>query len=57
MTVPHLLVETTNSTPLLKEGNKEVHGVEGIDLFLEEYTQLMARWNQDRCDMWFFDEC
>lgn len=56
ITVAHLMVESAQATPYLREGKKEVRGIEAIDQFLEEYKSFMATWNQDRCDMWFFDE-
>lgn len=56
MTVPHLLLESEQETPYLREGKKEVKGIAAIDHFLTEYKAFMAGWNQDRCDMWFFDE-
>ncbi|OEK01413.1 hypothetical protein BFP97_07720 [Roseivirga sp. 4D4] len=57
MTVPHLLVEESNRQPSIKEGNKaEIVGAAAIDLFLNQYERDLKSWNQDRCDMWFFDE-
>lgn len=56
MTVAHLMVESAETTPYLREGKKEVKGIAAINQFLEEYKAFMATWNQDRCDMWFFDE-
>jgi len=56
MTVPHLLIETLNPVPSLKENGKETHGTEAINKFLDKYEQDIKTWNQDRCDMWFFDE-
>ena len=56
MTVPHLLVETTSNSPTLKENETEVHGTEAINLFLDQYEKDVKDWNQDRCDMWFFEE-
>ena len=56
MTVPHLVLESDRESPCLREGKKEVKGIAAIDKFLTEYKAFMAGWNQDRCDMWFFDE-
>lgn len=57
MTVPHLLVEHSNEKPSIQEGNKnEIFGAEAIDSFLDQYEKDLKAWNQDRCDMWFFDE-
>lgn len=55
MTVPHLLMEK-NTTPTLKENNTEVIGTLAINAFLDQYEKDVQGWNQDRCDMWFFDE-
>lgn len=56
MTVPHLLVETKANSPSLKENKSEVHGTEAINQFLGQYEKDVKGWNQDRCDMWFFEE-
>ena len=56
MTVAHLMVVSNKPEPELKEGNKKVQGVNQIDQFLDEYESVVSSWNQDRCDMWFFDE-
>ncbi|MCE7997098.1 MAG: hypothetical protein HEP71_34380 [Roseivirga sp.] len=56
MNAAHLLVKSEQGAPYLKEGKREVKGVAAIDAFLAEYKTFMSSWNQDRCDMWFFDE-
>lgn len=56
MTVSHLILESEQENPYLREGEKEVKGIAAIDRFLTEYKAFMATWNQDRCDMWFFEE-
>lgn len=56
LTVAHLLVVTDSPSPYLSEGKKKITGKEAIDTFLQEYKVFMKGWNQDRCDMWFFDE-
>lgn len=56
MTVPHLMIESSQEIPYLTEGDNEVTGTSAINQFLEEYKAFMAAWNQDRCDMWFLDE-
>lgn len=56
LTVSHMLVTNHTHIPYLREGKKEVKGVEAINQFLAEYRTFMTTWNQDRCDMWFLDE-
>lgn len=56
MTVPHLLVETATNSPSLIENITEVHGIQAINQFLDQYEKDIQNWNQDRCDMWFFEE-
>ena len=56
MTVAHLMVPSNKPEVSLKEGKKEIQGVAQINQFLDEYESVVSGWNQDRCDMWFFDE-
>jgi len=57
MTVPYLLIADSNRQPSIKENNKaEIFGAAAINLFLDQYERDLRSWNQDRCDMWFFDE-
>lgn len=56
MTVPHLLIKSSDASSKLKENANEISGVEAIDSFLDQYEKDLKGWNQDRCDMWFFDE-
>ncbi|MFY0593042.1 hypothetical protein [Roseivirga sp.] len=56
MTVPHLLIASNKPMPILKENQHKVTGTAAIDSFLDEFEKDLRNWNQDRCDMWFFDE-
>lgn len=56
MTVAHTLIQTSDLEPSLKEGNTLVYGIIAINLFLDQYEKDVKSWNQDRCDMWFFEE-
>lgn len=56
MTVPHFLIQTSATAPMLKENGTEVRGTEAINDFLDQYEKDLKAWNQDRCDMWFFEE-
>ncbi len=56
MTVGFQLLKTSRAVPLLTEGRNKVEGITAINQFLDQYEKDMAEWNQDRCDMWFFDE-
>lgn len=56
LTVPYLMIETQSDSPWLRESKREFHGSKAIDDFLKEYATLMTNWNQDRCDMWFFEK-
>jgi len=56
MTVAHQLIFTAISSPKLTEGKQKVTGIEAIEAFLAAYEKDVAAWNQDRCDMWFFDK-
>ncbi|MBO3700620.1 hypothetical protein [Roseivirga sp. E12] len=56
MTVPHLIFESSDASSRLKENTNAISGAEAIDNFLDQYEKDLKGWNQDRCDMWFFDE-
>ena len=56
MTVPHLLVPSNIKVPVIQEGEWKFEGVWAINQFLDEYELDVQAWNQDRCDMWFFDQ-
>ena len=56
MTVSHMLVKSNLPEARLQEGKSEAIGISAINQFLDEYEAVVKGWNQDRCDMWFFDE-
>ncbi len=55
MVVSHTIVKSQKGEPYLKEGQRMVKGIDAINHFLNQYEKDVASWNQDRCDMWFFD--
>ena len=55
MTVGHELFSSDITEPTLTKGKEKAEGIAAIDQYLSQYEQDMAQWNQDRCDMWFFD--
>lgn len=56
MTVGHQLLATSITIPQLTNGKEKVKGITHINHYLDQYEADVAQWNQDRCDMWFFDE-
>lgn len=56
MAVPFRFEVTENKQPVLMEGSRKIEGVASIERFFIEYKTFLSSWNQDRCDMWFFDE-
>lgn len=55
MSVPHLIIASSSHIAFIQEGDNKFEGVEAINSFLHQYEEDVKAWNQDRCDMWFFD--
>ena len=55
MTVGHQMIGSEITRPVLTKGKERADGIAAIEQYLSKYEADLAQWNQDRCDMWFFD--
>ena len=55
MTVGYQILIASIPEPKITDGKQHAVGIKAINLFLDQYEADVAQWNQDRCDMWFFD--